>query len=90
MKQFLLILKLQVQILGLLLDGGGTSEVRRRHLRGEEAAPSGRGGGTFEARRRHLHLTCGLNYIKIYKMWCRVRDILMVFRIFVSNKSTLK
>jgi hypothetical protein len=23
-------------------------------------------------------------------MWRRVRDILMVFRIFVSNKSTLK
>ena len=68
MKQFLLILKLQVQILGLLIDGGGT----------------------FEARRRHLHLTCGLNYIKIYKMWCRVRDILMVFRIFVRNNLTLK
>ena len=68
MKQFLLILKLQVQILGLLLDGGGT----------------------FGARRRHLHLTCGLNYIKIYKMWRRVRDILMVFRIFVRNNLTLK
>ena len=29
------------------MKGGGTFDLRKRHLRPEEAAPSTRGGGTF-------------------------------------------
>ena len=39
------------------MKGGGTFDLRRRHLRPEEAAPSTRGGGTFEGRRCRLRKT---------------------------------